>query len=156
MPKIYSNVSQVQSINKKVLSYLKNEKKLPQNAQVRKVWAENNKTNIPSKVYAGQVEYSKILPNGNKQTRLVTAYGDGSISTTTTVKNPSGELLKAYTGVRDKTWKAINPKSGEIVRQNSGTLAYTSGTKEEVMAKTKELYDSNGAADRNNMYLLMR
>lgn len=156
MPKIYSNTSQVQNINKNILSYLKGKKVLPQNAQVKHIWAENNQTNIPSKIYAGQIEYEKILANGNKQTRLVTAYGDGSIATTTTVESPSGELLKAYTGLRDRTWKATNPETGNIVKQNTGTPCYASGTRDEVITKANKFYGSNPPSDRNNLYLLMR
>ncbi len=159
MGKYYANVTQVKFINQKLMQYIKEEKRLPEGAKIRYVWAHKDKTHLPHRRYAGQIEYSKILPNGNKQTRLVTAYGDGSIGMTTRVDSPSGELLKAYTGVRDRRWKAIIPETLEVTAENPGTIAYESGTKENVLkalGPNGKIFTSNPPADENNRTLLLR
>lgn len=127
MPKVYSSTSQVSSINEKIMQYIKGKKSLPNGAKIRKLYATGENTHIPSQRYAGSIEYSKVLPNGNVQSRLVTAYGDGSVGMTTKVSSPSGELLKAYTGVRERAWKAVDPKTEEALKESQGTVRYFSG-----------------------------
>lgn len=102
MPRIYSIGSQIESIDKQIISYLKGHTKIPQNVKIRQVWSVG--THDPINSFSGQFEYKKMLRNGNEQTRVVTAYGNGNIGTTTVVKSPQGELLKVYNGVIEKHW----------------------------------------------------
>lgn len=157
MPKIYSDVSQIRSINKKIVDYIRYRKPLPIGAKIKYVWS-HGQTHSPAARYAGQIEYSKILPNGNKQTRLVTAYGGGDIGMTTIVKSPDGEVLKAYAGVRCRSWKAISPDTGKVTEKNTGTIAYTSGGKYDVLGDIirGKIFTGNPRADENNIHLLLK
>ena len=157
MPKVFSNVSQVESVNKKIMQYIREKKPMPKNTNLTHVWAQDSQTHIPERRYAGQIKYTKLLANGNTQDRLVTAYGDGSIGMTTVVKSPTGELLKAYSGVRGKSWEAINPTTNEVVSKNAGTIAYCSGNKQDVLNNLRNgnIFGGNPQADRNNLYLLV-
>ncbi len=66
--------------------------------------------------HAGQFLYSKVLPNGNIQKRLITQYGNpGIVGFETNVVSPSGELLRSYAGIRA-------PEGTRIYGNNSGGL----------------------------------
>lgn len=83
--------------------------------------------------HAGQIFSQKTLPNGNIQERVTTFFGNNLLGLDTAVYSPNKELLKNYVGLRDaagKTWR------------------YASGTKEEVAAIRRGLYEGNSEAKR--------
>jgi len=81
--------------------------------------------------HAGQIQSTKILPNGNKQVRITTAYGgDASlISMDTRVFSPQGKLINAYHGIRGTEMKYLSPE-GELVKHLTPTRAYANESKD--------------------------
>lgn len=91
---------------------VKGEKLLSRGEKIVHQWRFNNRP-----VHAGQILSTKILPNGNKKVRLLTAFAnDGALGLESVLYSPNGELLEAYAGIR---------------RNSTGTKAI-SGTMEEV------------------------
>lgn len=58
------------------------------------------KKTLSSRHPSAQFLSIKTLRNGNTQERIVTALEDGYLCTETNVYSPSGDLLKAYAGIR--------------------------------------------------------
>ena len=58
------------------------------------------------------------MPNGNKLTQIVTAFaGNNPYAVQGVVKSPSGELLRAYTGVHlNGEWKFTTSKNIDEVK----------------------------------------
>ncbi len=88
----------LEAIHQKVMKKIQNNKSLCQKGEeVIKTWQFEGRP-----IHAGQIKGTKILPNGNKQVRITTAYAGNTptIATDTHVYSPSGELLNVYHGVR--------------------------------------------------------
>jgi hypothetical protein len=102
------------------------EVKLAKNEAVITAWRFGNKP-----AHAGQIRGKKVLPNGNTQIRITTAYaGDAkTIATDTKVYSPSGELLKAYHGIRGGRVTCENA-DGVVTDVINETRAYSSDPSE--------------------------
>ena len=80
-------------------------------------------------VHAGQILSQKILPNGNKKLRLVTAFAnDGGLGLETITYSPSGELLEAYAGIHrnSRATKALKGTLDEV-KQFAASQIYVYG-----------------------------
>lgn len=104
---------------------------LPKNMQIVHTWSFGK--NAP---HAGQILQTKTLQNGNLQKRMVTVYGNTALGLETAVYSPSGEFLKAYAGVRSVPYKGTE----------SITSRYASGSKDDVGAVVRSMYDHQGGA----------
>lgn len=98
-------------------------------------WSKSQIDKFPS----AQFLSIKTLKNGNEQKRIVTALNDGTLCIETNVVSPSGELLKAYSGIRNGytiDYQSGNDKAsidrvvGRIVRQDKKAYNLTSLEKE--------------------------
>lgn len=125
MQKIAESNKFISNIHSQLMRKIKTPKSCKNNEQIVKLWRFENKP-----VHAGQIQGTKILPNGNKQVRITTAYaGDSSqIALDTRVYSPSGELLKVYHGIRGTETKFITPEN-ELIKHILPTRAYANDAK---------------------------
>jgi hypothetical protein len=126
MAKIVSQANQVAAVHDKLMQKIAGNANLSKNEAVITAWRFGNKP-----IHAGQIRGKKVLPNGNTQLRITTAYaGDSNmIATDTKVYSPSGELLKAYHGVRGAQVTCKNA-DGVVIKATNETRAYSSNPSE--------------------------
>lgn len=85
-----------------LMSKIRGTRPLKRGEHVIKTW-QFNRNSFPC---SGQIYAQKTMRNGNIKTRVTTAFYNGAFAVETTIKNPSGELLSAYAGIRSSrgTW----------------------------------------------------
>jgi hypothetical protein len=122
MAKIISPANQVAAVHDKIMQKITGKINLAKNESVITAWRFGNRP-----IHAGQICGKKVLPNGNTQIRITTAYaGDATtIATDTKVYSPSGELLKAYHGIRGNRIACTN-EDGVVTKVINETRAYSS------------------------------
>ena len=120
MVKIIGSSNFVSSVHKKLMNKISKSGFCKEGEKIVTLWRFDNRP-----PHAGQLQGCKILPNGNKQVRITTAYaGDAHvISTDTRIYSPEGELLKAYHGIRGAEMKYVTPKN-ELIKHILPTQAY--------------------------------
>lgn len=124
MTKIVGSSEYIGNVWAKVMAKVKNTKLCNPNAKERVVhcWRFDGRP-----AHAGQVYGEKVLPNGNIQKRITTAYAgsEPTIAIDTRVYSPSGELLKAYHGIRGCE---VTYKNGDkVIHSIAPTRAYGGG-----------------------------
>jgi hypothetical protein len=122
MPKIVSKAPQIEGIHKALMKKITGQTPLAKNESVITAWKFGD-----NPAHAGQLMGKKTLPNGNIQTRVTTAYAGDShmIATDTKVYSPSGELLKAYHGIRG-AHVDLTDANGVLKKSLNETSAYSS------------------------------
>ena len=107
-------------IHQNVMKKIRNNSLCRKGEEIIKVWRFDEQP-----IHAGQIKGIKILPNGNKQVRITTAYAGSTptLALDTRVYSPSGELLKSYHGIRGAEATFTN-KAGEVVKHIPPTKSY--------------------------------
>lgn len=123
MGKIYGAATHITSIHEKLMKKITGSQPCEAGERIVHIWKFGNKP-----AHAGQIYGQKVLPNGNIQRRITTAYaGDANtIATDTRVYSPKGELLKAYYGVRGAK-VSVQRANGEIEKLTDETRTFATG-----------------------------
>lgn len=127
----------IEVIHQKVMKKIQNSSLCQKGEEVIRVWRFGDQP-----IHAGQIKGVKTLPNGNKQVRITTAYAgsNSTLALDTRVYSPSGELLKAYHGIRG-TEATFTNKAGEVVKHIPPTRSYGNTAPEirEIIRQEKSL-----------------
>lgn len=121
-----TNAPNLESISQKYLKKIQGKYSLQEGEQLISKYSFNGQ-----EAHAGQVLQRKVLPNGNKKVRTVTVYaGNGpEVAIDSKIYSPSGELLKAYHGIRGAKTEIL-AKDGKQIKEIQPTRAYANKPQE--------------------------